>query len=876
MRYFALLFLILAAAAFGRSGQIDLLNRTTAVFDRESTAYLDGVEYAADVKRTERRLVPSEVILTIPTAEPVSGVGNLRMGYTCNINGTYYATLYNTGGGLYSSPDGVTWTQILEAGSGSSQTGGITKIFGSSAGTVFVTRGSYLFRATDPATLTNTYTANTANAVLALSASAYIEKWNWHQNSIGTIVVGQYLTAGTDLFLWRSTNDGATWTKVYTNPAAKDTAKGNGMRHSHRVYYHEATATWLAVWGDGSGTNMTTASTDDGVTWTDYFAQGDGHFQPVEFYDYGDATKLLCGSDGPGCLKILDVATKARSNLFTDTLNTLGATTYDQHCFAITKYGNTVYFGVQEGPENVVANGRKAAIYATNDLINFYPVVRFHKNETGVLAFLGVKNGRMHMVATDSDNMQCHAYYTLPTITTKTGLALDPATTNIVSSANASSVETSLDARWQTAPAGKSMTVARSDGDALHGTYSALYSGTLARETYVSPLYAHSVAPVAGTKYSMQVSGKGIDYIPFLLRALSWGGTVPTRPLLYNCLSTEWQTFFAPPYTAQASIAALQYYFTPSGSTAQVTYDTGTDYCTFTTTAGHILTDGDTVILSAVTTMPTHTSSTPLVAGTEYYVRDYNETGATGRFKLSLTSGGAALDIDGAGTGNQYVTRSTATGWPNGFYLDCIQIEAGPPTRWQIAGTARAYESLTNTLAFDEVWTNKFTISPYPPFYAFDNGFGAQHIKSWWHDANNYIEVYWNSTDYKLYVSVVNGGAAAVTYASVNLYRFFPNAILHAALIYDGSLLSLHLSDAGRSEIITCTSTYAWMRRIAGTKTGNYAGNAVMSMTLLEDYYYPNRISLMSDLQVSDTYTTAIDTKRTFAPGSGTITLGGE
>ena len=75
-----------------------------------------------------------------------------------------------------------------------------------------------------------------------------------------------------------------------------------------------------------------------------------------------------------------------------------------------------------------------------------------------------------------------------------------------------------------------------------------------------------------------------------------------------------------------------QFEFTANASTDVITA-TGHDY---------INTLAVTLSVSGGGTLPA-----PLVAGTTYYVRDV----ATNTFKLSLTSGGAAIDITDAGTG---------------------------------------------------------------------------------------------------------------------------------------------------------------------------------------------------------------------------------
>lgn len=77
--------------------------------------------------------------------------------------------------------------------------------------------------------------------------------------------------------------------------------------------------------------------------------------------------------------------------------------------------------------------------------------------------------------------------------------------------------------------------------------------------------------------------------------------------------------------------------------TRSFTVDAGTDVFT---SNGHPFVDGDLVLVSSTTTLPS-----PLVASTLYEVRD----STTSTFKLSSTAGGAALDITDTGTGTHSV-----------------------------------------------------------------------------------------------------------------------------------------------------------------------------------------------------------------------------
>lgn len=91
---------------------------------------------------------------------------------------------------------------------------------------------------------------------------------------------------------------------------------------------------------------------------------------------------------------------------------------------------------------------------------------------------------------------------------------------------------------------------------------------------------------------------------------------------------------------------ALQRTFAAESGTAFTT-DFTTDYLTST---GHGLSNGDRVMVYSGTTLPA-----PLAANTVYFV--VNKT--TDTFKLSLTSGGSAIDLTDNGTGTHYWHAAT-------------------------------------------------------------------------------------------------------------------------------------------------------------------------------------------------------------------------
>jgi hypothetical protein len=98
-----------------------------------------------------------------------------------------------------------------------------------------------------------------------------------------------------------------------------------------------------------------------------------------------------------------------------------------------------------------------------------------------------------------------------------------------------------------------------------------------------------------------------------------------------------WATDGAAPAIEASSLAA---------ATGNFTADAGTDVCT---DAAHGLSNGQAVRLTTTDTLPGG-----LALNTTYWVIDKT----TDTFKLSLTSGGSAVDITGAGVGTHTWTRT--------------------------------------------------------------------------------------------------------------------------------------------------------------------------------------------------------------------------
>lgn len=131
-----------------------------------------------------------------------------------------------------------------------------------------------------------------------------------------------------------------------------------------------------------------------------------------------------------------------------------------------------------------------------------------------------------------------------------------------------------------------------------------------------------------------------------------------------------------------------------------------------------------------------------------------------------------------AATGVQFFLVGYSSGGsvipsPTAYFIDCAQLEAGPPTRWHTGAATRAIDKLSITYNYPSKWVEHFA---WAPTYALDyilSGMGNQYIRSWRKDANNYVEIYYNPTDRKIYYQATVGGTAGTAVGSTNTFTCF-------------------------------------------------------------------------------------------------------
>jgi hypothetical protein len=206
---------------------------------------------------------------------------------------------------------------------------------------------------------------------------------------------------------------------------------------------------------------------------------------------------------------------------------------------------------------------------------------------------------------------------------------------------------------------------------------------------------------------------------------------------------------------------------------------------------------------------------------------------------LTILQGDTSLDIYIRGYGAGLLNIPN----PTNLLLDCVQVERGAPTRWQVGGTARAHEVLAKTYAFGDNWTEYIIWAPATRLDYFLPGWGNQYIKCWYNDANNYLELYYDPSDFKFKLQATIDGVLQDAVSTANTYKCYTNASVRL-VIRGGQQFWLSVNYAGGWEHLEGISAFTG---IVGTKTGNYADTNVISGSYLSDLLYDY---VMSDKRV--------------------------
>ena len=415
----------------------DDINNVNATLTRNSIAFLPNktnatamVEYPANTPRfgTLKRASISDG--KIIKDEAIVGGGTDSMEVWFSVGGYVYAIGVTTDD-IYRSETGeAPWTRM--------QTGSFYSLFKMPDDSILVidkkvSSAQKVFRSIDGCT--TLVRSKLSGVDMTLTTNTTIDFWGVHVGSNGTVIMTEYTTASNaeTCSVYRSVDNGKSWTRVFIKDS-KD--PGREIYHWHTSGYHSATKKWLLVNGDET-LRALWESTDDGLTWN-YFSAWTARpdqapFQPVYFYDYGDATKILAGSDSQGQIECLDVVTGRLSSLYKDVDLRVNAGYY----WLVTKIGDLYY--ACNYPTHTLP--RYSNIIVSDDLETWVPWHQFYVTRTGVsgLTSLFEHNNKIHGKQGEAG----HFIASVPSVREIKALALDPPTTNMLS-LNHSSIDDSI------------------------------------------------------------------------------------------------------------------------------------------------------------------------------------------------------------------------------------------------------------------------------------------------------------------------------------------------------------------------------------------------------------------------------------------------
>jgi hypothetical protein len=795
-----------------------LLNQSfidKATFSRSSIAYLDGTQYPANTKRTKTMYAASKCDLTRFSTENVTAVGAVNLTIWGKIAGYYWAST-PTKTGIYRSLDLTIWDKVV------TDIGSLTGIYDSGDNNLLIVKAfdygdglRYYVYKINPSQIASFTTVNIGSGVIITSALGggrmvfslnTCPDWglsNYHKADNGTIVFGEYILTGGATSLYRSVDHGATWTIVHTQVAGPNVEK---TKHNHSVCKHGVTGRWLAAFGDGIDGSCVIYSDDDAITWTtaglpNYLpgqkpaigaAKGEANYQPVEMFDYGHATKILTGSDSQDLLSTLDVITGNVETLYDGGERTV------PYIFSIGYFGG-VYFAGSFQSSNGTPATRCTAILVSSDAINWLPYHAYNDGNGGVVKFLGLENGKLQMVILSSDlTANYRDSISIPSIVLYNALCIDPPVTNLISTPAKSGFE------WTGATP-----PARSD-----------FTLTVA------------LGYVAGTTYSRDVV---VHYggANLLWRSLQDGnvGNTPTTATAWWEPAIYWQTKNDGGKSGPGYLElTMPPFATPSAIGAPVLANSllpTTEWYNGRKVTGRI---------SAKTKTP---QTFGLVAwkrggvNVQVPIQGWHEAipqTRWGTFKLATQAwqtGDTSLELNFKPNG----ATSTFNRLGLDVMIDDVMIAEAPPARWQIGGTPRTKEILTQTIKSKPSIKMVSIVAPESMSVHY-NLWGRQYIYSFVKDATNFISIYFDANSSKIGIVSVTGGAAEVVSESA-VVRFWDDQPIH---------LSVNISDLTASLLFNCGGTEATLTvahaipvtEILTVSTGDKSGDNVLSSSILK------------------------------------------
>lgn len=173
-----------------------------------------------------------------------------------------------------------------------------------------------------------------------------------------------------EYYVWRSSNLGATWSKVKTDVADGGTPGSGDIKHYHTCQYLEDTNEWLLSSGDTDSQCKFWTSSDNGTTWT---LRGSGS-QDYRFLGVCyDSNYLYWGTDAPTAL----VPTKLiRCSRSTYEIQTVVEIPHNNAIYGITRVNipNGILMVPQHEPASAAINGITKVVFYSFDKDALYNV----------------------------------------------------------------------------------------------------------------------------------------------------------------------------------------------------------------------------------------------------------------------------------------------------------------------------------------------------------------------------------------------------------------------------------------------------------------------------------------------------------------------
>ena len=732
-------------------------------FQRSSEAYLDGIKFANNQRRSKVVAVVSTTDGAIPAA---AGEGSEHI-KVMTMNSTYIFGLGLTSNLVYRSTDGVTWTKTAN-------TQIISRCLYAIGETILL--GFATSIGADPTygtkawySLDNGKSFTEATFDVARTTTSIADRWCIRHYG-NTIILGEYGSpvALGGRYIYRSVDGGKTYTKTFDlndeNP--------DGY-HFHTVAYHAAQGRWLAFYGDSMLVRGVLVSTNDGVSWKNLHTTGNFMDQPVCALDFGDPTRMMVACDGPTVLGYL--------NVVTGLLSPMGVLSDPRanrpYCYALGFYNGVYYAG---GFDNSGSN-TAPAIWVSTDRINWSVYHKFLIADTviGCHQFIGFFGGKLHFLLQFTPSVPTFRSFVISPakIRNVIGTLIEPAVTNLATAAQSDNEGA--------VPWGVSSlrtTVVKSDSGV--GNFVGNFGVQIAGTTDADPLSITASGPSINLgdaslakKYIIQFRAKAdvpAGLTVSLYRYSSTGQTLTSAAVADKGGGKIGITLAAHGYPVGSSIV-----LTGSSYDGTYTVDAATTTNEFVIAA----------VYSAATTNGTvkYAAGNMNTVNTSLYV-----VGPEWQWIRSRPFDLVAKDVA--------VFKPYATVTQGSLhclvYIDCLQIKEPPITEWMIGGTATSADLLTETVTTLAAFTDVFamqTMGQMDHYAAAAN----LYIKTWKVGADK-IQLYYNVTDFKFYIQ---RNALAAVGSSAQVWH--PNQVIKFALRADAAGLTLNIQNGLAVETIT-------------------------------------------------------------------------